>query len=185
MEQSSSSSLLLDPKLLLIEAGLKKGEVVADFGCGNVGHVIFPAAKLVEEEGGAYAIDIQKHVISAIESVRRQKGLANLISLWGDFERSNGVRVSEKTFDVSFLVNNLYLAKKKEVMAEEIRRTTKINGRLVVIDWAKESLPLGPPLSERVVPEEAIALFKSHGFELNHPFIAGPSHWGLVFHRAT
>jgi len=183
--QQPSSSLFLDPKLLFKEVGLKKGEVVADFGCGNVGHIIFPATELVAEEGGAYAIDIQKHVISAIESVRRQKGLANLVSLWGDFERPLGVRVPNQTFDLSLLVNNLYLAKKKEVMAEEIRRTTKLNGRLVVVDWLKESLPLGPKISERVVPEEAMNLFESHGFKFDHRFIAGPSHWGLVFLRTS
>ena len=180
-----STAQLLDPAKILQEGGIKQGETAADFGCGAIGHFVFPAARMVGATGKVYAIDIQKGVLSAIESRARLENLGNVEPLWADMERPGGVRVPDATFDLSLVINNLFMVKASDLMAEEVRRTTKVGGRLVVIDWAQTATPVGPAVQERVPPSLAKDLFVKHGFTLDHEFIPGSYHWGLVFKRSS
>ncbi|MEK7105454.1 MAG: methyltransferase domain-containing protein [Patescibacteria group bacterium] len=185
MTDGISTPQLLDPARALQEVGVKQGEKVADFGCGSIGHFVFPAARFVGKDGKVYAIDIQKSALSGIESRMRLENTDNVQPLWGDIERPNGVRVPDQTFHVALLVNNLFLVKGRDVMAEEVRRTTKAGGRLLVIDWLPSASPVGPAPSDRVTADVAQKLFTAHGFELDHAFRPGPYHWGLVFKRES
>lgn len=182
---SDASDQLIDPVAVLQAGGIKPGQVVADFGCGAIGHFIFPASRMVGESGKVIAIDIQKRVIDSINSRRALDGAHNVTALWGDIERAKGVRVADETMDLSLLVNNLFLSKDREVLAEELRRCTKTGGKLVVIDWVEKATPLGPPLEARVGAEAAKTLLAAHGFAFDRAFIPGPASWGLVFTRAS
>lgn len=185
MPEAVLTKQLIDPANILQEAGIKQGEIVADFGCGSVGHFVFPAGRMVGPEGKVYAVDIQKGVLSSIESRIRLENQNNVQPLWGDIERQGGVRVPDQTFHLVLLINNLFLVKAFDALAEEVRRTTKIGGRLVVIDWSQTATPLGPPVIERVTPDKAKDLFTKHGFTLEREFVPGSFHWGLVFTRVS
>ncbi len=176
---------MLDPKALLTSIGLHEGQTVADFGCGMSGHFVFPAAQLVEKTGRVFAIDIQKPVISSIESHRRLIGAANVEPLWGDIERAGGVRVKDFTFDVSLLVNNLYLVRDRDALGQELARTTKPGGVLLVIDWVPSTSPIGPAMEQRVTPQAAQELFTRCGFILDHSLEPGQYHWGLLFKKSS
>lgn len=180
---SKSITQLLDPHIVLSEGGLKAGETVADFGCGTVGHFIFPAATIVGNDGRVLAIDIQKSVLQAVKSRAQLMRCNNVEMLWSDIERKNGIGVADQTFDLSLIVNNLSSTKDLWALAEEARRVTKVGGRLVVVDWRVADSPMGPPLERRLTAEQAQTAFVAHGFVLDHPFIPGAFHWGLVFRR--
>ena len=176
---------LLDPMLVLGQAEIVAGDSVADFGCGPVGHFIFPASRIVGAEGNVYAVDIQKNVLTSVESRVRLENLHNISVLWGDIERPSGVRVDDQFFDAVLIVNNLFMAKNRASLAEEARRTLRFEGRLLVVDWSAAESPIGPETKERVSATEAQDLFQAHGFSLDHAFTAGPYHWGLVFRRSA
>lgn len=180
-----SATQLLDPMTLLTGVGIKQGDTVADFGCGTVGHFVFPAGKLVGAEGKVYAIDIQKGVVAAIESRSKSDAANNVIALWGDIERAGGVRVPDATFDLSLLVNNLFLTKQRDALAQELKRTTKPGGTLLVLDWVQSLATIGPAVQDRVSPAFAKELFAKYGFVLDREFQAGVQHWGLVFKRTA
>ena len=182
---ATTSKQLLDPLLVLTQAEVGEGDTVADFGCGPVGHFIFPASRIVGAEGGVYAIDIQKSVLTSVESRVRLDNLHNVTVLWGDIERASGVRVDDQFFDAVLIVNNLFMAKKTASLAEEARRTLRFEGRLVVVDWNTLDSPIGPATKDRVSATQAEALFVEHGFSLDHAFTPGPYHWGLVFRRRS
>ena len=185
MIQQTVNTHLIDPSLILKEGDIKEGDTVADFGCGAVGHFIFPAARLVGADGRVFAVDIQKNVLSSIQSRARLDNLHNVDPLWADIERPNGVRVADQTFDLVLVVNNLFMVKHADDLAEETRRTCKIDGTVVVADWSQVASPLGPAPRERVSPAMAESLFVKHGFSLDHAFVPGPYHWGLVFRRTS
>ncbi len=180
-----SATQLLDPVKLLTESGIKQGDTVADFGCGTVGHFVFPAGKLVGAEGKVYAIDIQKAVVGAIEGRAKSDAANNVVALWGDIERDHGVRVPDATFHLSLLINNLFLTKQRDALARELKRTTKPGGTLLVIDWIQSSATIGPMVQDRISPAVAKELFSKYGFILDREFQAGAQHWGLVFKRAA
>ena len=47
----------LDPVQILPYAGIERGMVIADFGCGN-GYYPVAAGKLVGDQGTVYAVDV-------------------------------------------------------------------------------------------------------------------------------
>ena len=63
---------LFEPPQRLIEPYVKKGQVVADLGCGS-GYYTLPLAELVGSEGKVYAVDLGKQCIRALEK-RADKG---------------------------------------------------------------------------------------------------------------
>src|SRR3989338_1625028 len=91
---------LLDPNALLNRVGLRAGMRVADLGCGVTGHYIIPAARIVGGEGRAYAVDIQKPVLAAVESRAKLEGLSNIEYVWSDIERVGATRIDPGTLDV-------------------------------------------------------------------------------------
>ncbi len=70
-------SALLDPTERLLEPYVKKGQVVADLGCGR-GYYSIASAKLVGEEGKVYAVDLNGHNIKALEKKARKGGYRNI-----------------------------------------------------------------------------------------------------------
>jgi len=180
-----SADQLIEPIAVLNEGKIEQGQIVADFGCGTVGHFVFAAARLVGQDGKVYAIDIQKSVIAAIDSRMKQDAVNNVTPLWGDIERPKGVRVIDGAFDLSLVINNLFLSSNRDGLAEEVRRCTKVGGKLVVIDWVPTTTPIGPPVASRMSPEAAKTLLAAHGFAFDHAFTPGDVSWGLVFTRAS
>ena len=47
------------------ELGIKKDQVIVDFGC-NTGHYALPAARVVGPEGKVYAIDLEQTAIDEL-----------------------------------------------------------------------------------------------------------------------
>jgi ribosomal protein L11 methylase PrmA len=68
---------LLEPPLRLIGPYVKKGQVVADLGCGT-GYYTLPLAELVGPEGKVYAVDLGKRSIQALKKKVEKSGFHNV-----------------------------------------------------------------------------------------------------------
>ncbi len=174
---------LIDPNRLLEEAGVANGHVVADFGCGTLGHYVFPASRMVGPNGKVYAVDILKSVLSGIESRIRQESAANVETLWGDLERPNGVKLPDGSVDVGLLINNLFLSQQKEALVRECFRMVKSGGLFVVADWKPSGVSLGPAMETRVPAEEARKLAESVGAVFVKDLHPGEHHYGFLFRK--
>ncbi len=60
----------------LIEPYVRRGQVVADLGCGS-GYYTFPLAELVGPEGKVYAVDLDKKIIRTLEKKADKGGYHN------------------------------------------------------------------------------------------------------------
>jgi len=70
-----------DGKTFLEDIGIKRGQIVLDFGCG-VGHYTIPASKVVSEEGKVYALDKDREVINQLMEKAELEGLKNIVPLY-------------------------------------------------------------------------------------------------------
>jgi len=179
-----STSELINANFVLSQGEIRQGMKVADLGCGTTGHFVFPAAELIGKEGKVYAVDIQKGVLAAIESRGRLEGVENVETVWSDIERPGATKIPEASLDLTLLINNLFVAKQRDNLAREVIRLMAPGGRLVVADWKMTQAPFGPPVQDRVPPEEAKKLFTAHGLGLEKEFEAGKYHYGLVFKKS-
>lgn len=174
---------LIDPFAVLAAAGVRNGMTVADFGCGTLGHYVFPAGVQVGPKGRVLAIDILKSVLSAVESRKKMESANNIETIWGDMERPNGVKVPDGTVDVGMIINNLYLSKLKKELVTECVRMVKPGGTLVVVDWKLGGAEFGPPPESRVDPEVAKQMVLDIGLTLEKEFSPGKYHWGYIFKK--
>jgi hypothetical protein len=62
-----------------------------------------------------------------------------------------------------------------------MKKMLKPGGQVVMIDFEKRELPVGPPVQMKIAKEDLIAQMRTNGFELvkEHPFL--PYQYFLVF----
>ena len=178
-----SGKELIDPYFVLNQARIAEGMTVADFGCGTLGHYVFPAARLVDAEGKVYAVDIQKGVLNSIDGRSKFESVHNVEAIWGDIERDHGVAIKDNKCDIVLIINNLYLAKNKDQMFTETKRVLKNGGKLVIVDWIATKTPFGPPVGDRVSKVRVVEVLKKLGLSKVADFKAGDYHYGLVFKK--
>ncbi len=171
---------LIDPFKVLEAAGIKSAMKIADFGCGTLGHYVFPAAHLVGPDGKVFAVDILKSVLNGIQSRVKLEGVANVETVWGDIEKLNGVKLPDNSLDIGLLINNLFMSKQKDAMMKECVRMVKPGGTFLVIDWKPAGVSFGPDPATRVRPEEAKSLAEAAGLKIRNDIEPGQYHYGFV-----
>ena len=174
---------LIDPFKLLEEAGIRGGMKVADFGCGTLGHYVFPASQMVGPEGKVYAVDILKSVLSGIQGRIKMEGSTNVETVWGDLERVGGINLPDNSLDIGLLVNNLFLSKQQLEMTKECARMVKPGGKLVIADWKPSAGGIGPDPASRVSADAAKKLGLDAGLILEKEFEPGKFHYGFVYRK--
>ncbi len=180
-----SGTELLDPAALLARVGVEEGWLVADLGCGSLGHFVFPAARAVGAQGKVYGVDIQRTALQMIERIAKREQFWNVYPIWSDIEKVGAAAIPVGSLDLTLIVNNLYLAGDREAVAKEAWRLTKPGGLVLVVEWDRTAAPLGPPLETRLAVEEAQQCFEGVGWMMRDRFDAGDHHYGLLFQRPT
>lgn len=180
-----SGNELINPYKTLERAGMRKGFVVADLGCGSLGHFVFSAAQLTGGEGKVYAVDIDKTVLKAIERSAKHDQFWNVVPVWSDIDVLNAARIPHQSVDLTIVANNLYLSTNRPGMVSEALRLTKPGGRILVIEWKPERTLIGPPLESRMSLDDARHYFDVDGLELEESFDAGDSHYAIVYIKAS
>ena len=74
---------LYPPRRILLEAGLKPGMTVLDFGCGP-GSFSLAAAEMVGTAGFVFAVDIQRQALISVQRSAAGRGLKNIAVLYTD-----------------------------------------------------------------------------------------------------
>lgn len=180
---SHSGSALLDPHAVFEKIALAPGMRVADLGCGRTGHFVFPASRVVGEQGVVYAVDVVKSILESIRSRARSEGYDNVQTVWSNIELIGSTPVAEASLDNCFFVNVLFLVVDKQAALREGVRLLKKGGRLVVVDW-ESNLGLVGPTREQMVSKEMVGqLLGGLGLTEEAIFFMGEHHYCLIFKK--
>jgi len=104
----------------LQKSGVREGQTVLDFGCGS-GHFTIAAARMVEDNGKVYALDIHPLAIEAVKRKVAKEGLPNVTTILSD--RDTGL--SDESVDLVLLYRTFYLVKDKQGLLDELHRVLK------------------------------------------------------------
>ncbi len=113
--------LKTDGEIYLKNMGIKKGQSVLDFGCGE-GHYTIPAAKVVGEKGLVYAQDKEKEALEEVKRRAKAEGLKNIKVM-----RTKGelkIDINDKSLDAVMLYDVLHyhdLEERRKIYAEVYR----------------------------------------------------------------
>ncbi len=165
---------ILPPEEVLKSCGLNQGMTVVDVGCG-VGYFTIPAAKIVGEGAKVYAIDVQEEMINKL---KQKKLPPNVIPILA--ESDYNFPIDDKISDFTFLAFVVHENEDIEKFLNEIRRITKDDGRIVVLEWKKQYEESGPPYEERISMEELVEKFNELGFAVIEYGEINTSHYKII-----
>ncbi len=167
----------LNPEDALKQFGIYGAQDVADIGSG-AGHFSLAAAKRLEG-GRLFAIDIQKDMLTRLDSLASDASIKNIHTIWGDAGVYKGVPLADGSLDRAMVVNILHSAEDRDVLAKEVRRLVKSDGKVLLIDW-HDTAHMGPHPRHRIDEATALGFFTRHGFEKEKDIDAGGYHYGMI-----
>ena len=119
--------LVIPPKKLLIETGMKEGDKILDYGCGP-GSFVFSAAKIVGKEGKVYAADMHPLAIEIINEKARKKEIKQIETIQTNCDTG----LPSKSIDIILLYDVIHMFKEPKEIFTEMHRVLKPKGILSV-----------------------------------------------------
>ena len=125
---------------------------------------LLPAAEIVGEDGVILAADIPGEMLSAVRSRAAEHSLANVhVVKTSDKE----IPIPAASCDIVLMAFVLNEVGQRSSFLHRAAQLLKPAGRLVVLEWEKEQQPDGPPLVDRISPEELLADANAAGLYLD------------------
>ena len=114
---------------------LRPGQVVADIGAGS-GYYTMLLAAAVGPTGRVYATDIEPKMLALIRNKVEARRISNVEPVLGSATES---RLPDAVLDLALMVDVYHELSHPQVFLQSLRRTLKPDGRLVLIEFRKES----------------------------------------------
>lgn len=169
--------MFLSPEQIIQTLDLKAGDVIADFGCG-AGAYVFPASKKVGDIGKVYAIDLNQDILDKIDREADKIGIVNIDTILANVE--NKVILDDASCDVIILSNLLSEVEDLDKVLEEVKRTLKKGGYILVVDWKKTEHTFSLLRPNLLEEEKIVAVLANHGFSIQKHIGAGEYHYAFT-----
>jgi precorrin-6B methylase 2/mono/diheme cytochrome c family protein len=156
---------------------IREGATIADIGAGT-GYFTWRLARYAGPTGKVIAVDIQQRMLDLTAETVRQHGLVNVDYVLG---RETDPRLPPGSLDMVFIAHSYHEFSQPETIMEAIRRSLKPQGRLVVVEYAKErKLAPAAPL-HKMSFDEIREEIEPLGFDLERILDFLPVQHGLIF----
>ncbi|CAG0960435.1 MAG: menaquinone biosynthesis methyltransferase [Candidatus Methanoperedens nitroreducens] len=165
---------ILNPEIILDKLELTGEMVIADLGCGT-GFFSIPASKRVKK---VFALDIQQEMLDILLDKIKKEKITNIQTLLSE---ESFIPLPDDSVDILLMVNVFHELGDKLSILKEVKRVITNKGRLMIIDWEKIEMEIGPPFEERFDEKEVIDICFTNGFKILEQSYAGPYNYLLVF----
>jgi ubiquinone/menaquinone biosynthesis C-methylase UbiE len=165
------------PHEVLMALALKPGETIADIGSGS-GYFTLRLAAHVGDEGRVFAVDIDPEMIRHLNRRVRDAGVRNVQTILAD---PADPLLPDASVDRFVIVDTWHHIEKPLEYLALMRRMLKPGGQVVMIDFQKRELPVGPPMEIKIARDDLVRQMEGNGFQLakEHTFL--PYQYFLVF----
>lgn len=160
------------PHDVIMALDLKPTDTVADIGAGTG----YFARRFALHARRVYAVDIDVKLLA----IMRTKTPTNLITI---VATPDDPRLREQSTDMIFFCDVLHHIENRPAYYAKLAKVLKPGGRIVVIDFYKRPLPIGPPPSMKLSDQQVIAEFQKAGFALKMRLDTLPYQYFLFFQR--
>ena len=165
------------PHEVLTALNLKPGEVIADIGAGS-GYFTFRLAHHVGAKGIIYAVDVSPDMIRHINRRSRELKTNNIVSILAD---PDDPLLPEQSVNRFFICDVWHHVENQTKYLALMKKMLKPGGAIVMIDFHKKELPLGPPMRMKIAREDLIRQMESSGFRLSKEHTFLPYQYFLTF----
>jgi ubiquinone/menaquinone biosynthesis C-methylase UbiE len=148
---------------------LKPGQTVVDIGAGT-GYFTRRFAKAVGPSGQAVGLDIEPAMVDYMKTDAKNRGLKNYHAT---LVKPDDAGLAPHFADVVFFCDTLHHIDGRIAYLRKLALALKPDGRVIVIDFRKKPLPVGPPLRDKLARKQVIAEFHAAGYRLirEHGFL--------------
>lgn len=163
--------------LLMSALQIRRGATVADLGSGT-GYFTWRLAEQVGPTGKVYAIDVQQSMLDLTKAAVDEHKVTNVEYV---LATESSPRLPERSVDLVFIAYAYHEFGDPAAMMRAIRRALKPGGRVLVLEYAKESniAPASP--THRMSFEEIRREIEPVGFVVDQLLDFLPVQHGVVF----
>jgi arsenite methyltransferase len=165
------------PHEVLTAMAIKPGEVIADIGAGS-GYFTFRLAHHVGDKGKVYAVDVSPEMIVHLNRQIRDLKAISVTSILAD---PDDPLLADGSIDRFFFSNSWHHIKNQAKYLSLIKKILKPGGEIIMIDFHKTELPVGPPMQMKIAREDLIRQLESDGFRLTKEHTFLPYQYFLIF----
>jgi len=163
----------LDPDSILEKLGLDRGQVLVDLGCGT-GFFSIPASRRVKK---VFALDIQQEMLEILNEKIQKAKITNIEAILSE---ESFIPLPDNSADVLLMANVFHELEDRPSLLKQVKRVLRKNGRMVIIDWKKIEMDIGPPFGERLNEKDVIDIGCENGFTILEQSNVGPYNYLLV-----
>ncbi len=165
------------PHEVVMALDLRPSDTVADIGAGSG----YFAVRFARHAGKVLAVDIDPKLLEMVTTRAGEQKLANVETV---VAAADDPHLRAESLDVIFICDVIHHIEKRDAYYQLLARALKPGGRLVIVDFHKKPLPVGPPPEMKIAREALIAEVRAAGFRLaqEHTFL--PYQYFLVFQAA-
>jgi len=160
------------PHEVVMALDLKPAETIADIGAGTG----YFARRFAHHAGKVYAVDIDAKLLA----IARDQAPANLETV---LAAPDDPRLPANSIDTMFFCDVLHHIENRPAYYAKLATALKKGGRIVVIDFYKKDLPVGPPPDMKLSDEQVIAEFQQAGFAVSKRLDILPYQYYLFFEK--
>jgi predicted methyltransferase len=164
------------PHEVMEALGIKAGEVVADIGAGS-GYFTLRLAHHVGPAGRVYAVDVSADMVRHLHARVRDMKLLNVSPILAPPDDP----LLPQPVDRFVIVDVWHHVENQVGYLTLMKEHLKPGGQVVMIDFHKRDLPVGPPAGMKIAREDLLKQMEANGFRLTteHTFL--PYQYFLVF----
>ena len=165
------------PDELVRALELEPGMVVADLGAGT-GYMSRRLSAAVGRDGTVFAVDPEPNMVSRLRERAEQEGSDNLVPVLASLANP---RLPARSCDLVLVLDTFHHIDDRVTYFRALRRVLRPGGRVAIVDWKKEPLPVGPPPEHKLPREQVMQEMVAAGYRLVKEPDVLPYQYVLVF----
>lgn len=167
------------PDELVAALGLRDGDRVLDLGAGP-GYFSLRLAKAVAPSGQVFAADIEPGMLQALRDRARQAAITNVTAV---LVPTDDPTMQVGSLDLILICDTYHHLEDRGAYLAKLKMSLAPGGRLVIVDFHKKELPVGPPVEMKLTRDLVVEEVKAAGLSLANELTTLPYQYVLVFDR--